>query len=205
MTDSNVYGEGQIDSISSSLLEGVRRGEEQAWHRLMDMYLPLVYRWCQRQSLQDADMLDVGQEVLHRVARNLGQFRRERPEDTFRGWLRQITRNAISDHYRRLRKEPAGQGGSTAQVDQANVSAPEFDDTPASLADEIQVLYSRVVSLVRSEFSEQDWQAFYKVMVDKFSPTEVAEALEISRNQVYLAKSRIQRRLREAFGTIDAE
>lgn len=205
MTDAYVYSEGQVNSLTTSLLNGVRQGHEAAWHRLVDVYLPLIYQWCRRQNLQDADVLDVGQEVLQRVAANLKTFRREHPEDTFRGWLRQITRNAICDHFRRQQKQAVGPGGSTAQEQLANVSAPDFEDTEAARAEEIRIVYQRLVAFVRGEFSERDWQAFSQVVVENRTAAEVAEALGISRNQVYLAKSRILKRLREEFGTFQEE
>ena len=40
---------------------------------------------------------------LLRVARNLADFRHDRPGDTLRGWLRVITRNALLTHHRRSR------------------------------------------------------------------------------------------------------
>ena len=35
------------------------------------------------------------------------------PPDTFRGWLRTITQNKITDHYRSLAKRQAGRGGTS--------------------------------------------------------------------------------------------
>ena len=203
MTDTNVNLERHGDSITTSWLSGIRQGEELAWQRLLDMYLPLVYLWCRRQGLQDADVLDVGQDVLQRLAKGLGRFRRDRPEDSFRGWLRQITKNAIGDHFRKKQKQGVGQGGSSAQEQLASVPAPEFDDAATLLADEVQILHHRIVAFVRSEFSEQDWQAYYRITVENQAPSDVAETLGITRNQVYLAKSRIQKRLREEFGAFD--
>src|SRR5262249_62247129 len=74
-----------------------------------------VLHWCGRWRLQDEDAADVFQEVFQAVARHIKSFRKQRAEDTFRGWLRTITRNKVHDHFRRLRQEPAGVGGSTAQ------------------------------------------------------------------------------------------
>ena len=36
--------------------------------------------------------------------------------DTFRGWLRTITRNKVRDHFRRWGREPGGAGGTEAQI-----------------------------------------------------------------------------------------
>lgn len=200
MTDSSVYIGGQVDSISTALLNEARRGDQAAWQRLVEIYLPLVYWWCKRKRLQEADILDVGQDVLAAVARRLGTFRRDGRRDTFRGWLRRITENAIRDHFRRKRKSVDGAGGSDAKEQLSNVPDPVIDSSDVSQATEVQILYGRMVELVRGEFSEQDWQAIYRVFVENQRPAGVAQDLGITRNQVYLAVSRVRKRLREEFG-----
>jgi len=201
VTDPGVDLEGSVDSITTALLHHAKQGDQQAWNRLVDVYLPLVFHWCKKQNLQEADILDVGQDVLLRVSKNLKSFRRDRRQDTFRGWLWQITRNAILDHYRRQRKLPVGQGGSTAQQVFASIPNQGLEDRDSSQADETQILCSRIIDLVRGGFSEKNWLAFQMVMLENQTPAEAAEVLGISRNQVYLAKSRILRRLREELDT----
>lgn len=200
MTDSSVYMGGQVDSISTNLLNGARQGDQAAWQRLVEIYLPLVYWWCKRKGLQEADILDVGQEVLVAVARNLGTFRRDRRKDTFRGWLRRITENAIADHFRRKQKQAVGGGGSEGRALMDAIPDPVIDASDVSQATEVQILYSRMVQLVQGEFSEKDWQAIYRVFAENQRPADVAAALGITRNQVYLAVSRIRKRLRDEFG-----
>ena len=54
------------------------------------------------------------QEVFAAVAAGLGGFRHDRPGDTFRGWLRGITRNQVLLHFRRNQGRPQAEGGSDA-------------------------------------------------------------------------------------------
>src|SRR6516225_5701342 len=84
-----------------SLLERLRANDPQAWRRLLDLYQPLVRFWCARGGLGHEDVEDVTQEVFAAVARGLPGFRRDRPGDTFRGWLRGITRNQLLLFHRR--------------------------------------------------------------------------------------------------------
>jgi RNA polymerase sigma factor (sigma-70 family) len=121
VTDANVNQGGEAGTTSLSLLERARARDQAAWSRLVDLYGPLLHRWCLGAGLQPADAADVTQEVFAVVARSIDGFRHDRPGDTFRGWLYSITRNKIRD---RLRKgEPAGAGGSDAQRRLASVSA----------------------------------------------------------------------------------
>ena len=73
-----------------------------------------MYHWCQKHDLTPDDIPDVIQEVFKSVAEHIDRFRKERPKDTFRGWLRVITRNKAIDHHRRLGKEARGVGGAEA-------------------------------------------------------------------------------------------
>jgi RNA polymerase sigma-70 factor (ECF subfamily) len=93
-------------------------------------------------------------------------------------------------------------GGSDAQAFMAQLS----DDSEKDLAlpqcqpdAEVAILYRQAIELIRGEFSERDWQAFDLVVLREQSPRETAEMLQVSVNTVYLAKSRILRRLREEF------
>src|SRR5438105_1821056 len=99
---------------SLSLLERARAHDSEAWRRLVKLYQPLVLRWCSRAALPVQDAEDVAQEVFASAAAHLGEFRRDRPGDTFRGWLHVITRNAVSLHFRRTQDEARAAGGSDA-------------------------------------------------------------------------------------------
>ena len=68
---------------------------------------------------------------------------------------------------------------------------------------EAGLLYRRVFEFIRSEFEEKSWQAFFRVVVDNVAPKDVAAELDMSPNAVYLAKSRIMRRIREELGESD--
>jgi RNA polymerase sigma-70 factor (ECF subfamily) len=90
-------------------------------------------------------------------------------------------------------------GGSTLQQVLANVEADSSQDIgPADQA--TKILFDAVVRMVQGEFSEQDWQAFWQVTVEGKSAAEVAAALGITPNVVYLARTRIMRRIRKEFG-----
>ena len=55
----------------------------------------------------------------------------------------------------------------------------------------------RMLDLVRVEFENRTWEAFWRIVVDGQSPAEVAAAMDLSLPAVYKAKSRVLRRLRE--------
>ena len=97
--DGEYAGEREVLSVTSpTLLASVKAEDRAGWTRLVSLYGPLVYRWCRCAGLQPADAADLGQEVFCAVARNISNFRRDRPGDSFRAWLHTITLNKIRDH-----------------------------------------------------------------------------------------------------------
>jgi RNA polymerase sigma-70 factor, ECF subfamily len=184
-------------STSVSLLERAKAQDAAAWDRIVDLYGPMVYGWCRREGLQEADALDVGQEVFRSVYSHLAGFRRDRPGDTFRGWLRTITRNKILDA-RRGRNRPVGGGEAVALLAQLPATPPD----PAEEDSERTAILRRAVELVRDDVEPRTWTAFWQVAIEERPVDEVAAALGISTNAVYLAKSRTLRRLNDLFGEI---
>jgi RNA polymerase sigma-70 factor (ECF subfamily) len=183
---------------SSSLLLRVQAQEQTAWDRLVHLYAPLVYAWCRRAGLQEADALDVGQDVFASVWRHIGNFRRAHPGDSFRGWLRTIVRHKIIDHHR-LRLEVLRREGEN-ETRTYEQPAPELPESDAEQdGEESNLLCRRALALIRSEFEEKTWQAFEAVVMSDRKPADVAAELHMSVNAVYLARSRILKRLREEF------
>jgi RNA polymerase sigma-70 factor (ECF subfamily) len=185
------------------LLERVKVDDASAWHRLVDLYAPLVYRWCRSYGLREQDAADVFQDVFQAVATHIAGFRKEKESDTFRGWLRTITRNKVRDQFRKSGREPAGEGGSEAMVRLA--ALPDaFHQEPDESGDEQEHhgLYRRALALIRSEFEPRTWQAFWLTAVDGRATNDVADELAMSPGAVRVAKSRVLRRLREELGEL---
>jgi RNA polymerase sigma-70 factor (ECF subfamily) len=194
-------------STSRSLLDRVRADDPAAWDRLVALYAPLVLHWCRRWALREPDAADVFQEVFRAVARHVRGFRKDRPGDTFRGWLRAITRNKVRDHFRALLQEPQGAGGSEAQARLAQLPAPdppEEESAEERSADERaeSALVHRALEMIRPEFEERTWQAFWRTAVDGRAPRDVAAELAMSPGAVRVAKCRVLHRLREELGDV---
>jgi RNA polymerase sigma-70 factor (ECF subfamily) len=186
------------------LLERAKARDEQAWRRLVELYGPLVYRWCRRPGLDQEKAAEVGQEVFLEVWRRLGEFRHDRPGDTFRGWLKAITRSKVADYFRRSPAEGRAVGGSDAQA-RLDALASEDVDGPDEAEDEGLVLRSAVEALL-ARHNEKTRQAFLRVVLDRQDPADVARDLGMTRNAVYLAKSHVLRQLREEYaGLLDLD
>jgi RNA polymerase sigma-70 factor (ECF subfamily) len=188
-------------ATSRTLLERLRADDAAAWDRLVALYAPLVYRWCRRWDLPEQEIADILQDVFQAVAMHIASFRKSDGGDTFRGWLRTIARNKVRDHFRKLGREPGGAGGTDAQIRLSWLPAsplPEEDDSGDHQAD--RGVIGRALDLIRGEFEERTWRAFWLTAVEDRAPKEVALELGMSPGAVRVAKSRVLRRLREELG-----
>jgi RNA polymerase sigma-70 factor (ECF subfamily) len=192
-----------VNPTPVSLLEQLQRpsGDAQvAWRRFVQLYTPLLFDWARRTGAPPDEAADLVQEVFQVLARELPAFR-YRPGQRFRGWLWTILRNKWRDHLRRLQTAPP----------QANAAALETVTVPDNVAEMTEEEYrthlvGRALQLMQAEFAEADWRACWQNVVEGRPAAEVAAALGLTVNQVYLAKSRILHRLRtELKGLFDDE
>jgi RNA polymerase sigma-70 factor (ECF subfamily) len=194
-----------VATTSLSLLERLRRQPTAPdWERLDGVCRPLVLRWLARvPGLQD-EAADVAQEVMLVVVREVGRFERRR-EGSFRAWLRAVTVNQVRSYWRARRRRPlAGLGPDETEGFLARLEDPASALSRQWDAEHDQVVFDRLLEVVRPDFSEQTWEAFRRFAVEARPAAAVAAELGVSENAVLLAKSRVLRRLREeAGGLID--
>ena len=189
-------------STHRSLLQRARGRDPAAWERMVALYGPLVLGWCRGWGLREEDAADVFQEVFQAVAAHLGSFRRDRSGDTFRGWLRTITRNKVTDLHRRQDREPAAAGGSEARVRLAQV--PQATPAEGSAEDDgaVRGLLHRALEMIRGEFEPRTWEAFWQTAVEGRAAADVGAELGMSPGAVRVAKSRVLHRLRAELGEL---
>ena len=168
---------------------------------MLHLYAPMVRAWCRHQGVEGADADDVAQDVFQAVVAGLDQFQKHRPGDTFRGWLRGITRYKLLDFFRSKSTRPQAQGGTAAGQQLQQVPQPELT-LPEETPQDVKELYRRALDLVQSEFEADTWRAFWRTAVDGQSPTDVAVELGISAAGVRVAKSRVLRRLKQEIGDL---
>jgi RNA polymerase sigma-70 factor (ECF subfamily) len=203
VTDANVNPIEAVDRTSSTLLVRIKARDQEAWKRFVRLYGPLVYVWCLRSGLQEADADDVGQDVFRTVSEAIDGFDPEQDGASFRAWLRTVTRSRVADFYRRKAREAVAEGGSEAQRRWLDVpQAP--DDSGSDDEGDQRVLARRAIDLVLESCKDKTRQAFLRVVIAREAPAEVARDLEMTVNAIYLAKSHILRKFREEFaGLVD--
>lgn len=184
--------ESRPQSVSTTLLQRVRNKDDSAWERLVLLFTPVVRGWCRRWGVPSNDEDDILQEVFVKVARSIDKFRRDRPGDTFRGWLRLVCRGRIADHFRK-------RGNTTPLADEHALAALEApgEDPGAFTEAELALIYRQAVEQVKDEFQKSTFQAFELMAIERYSANQAAQALGMTAAAVYKAKHRVSRRLRE--------
>ena len=168
---------------------------------LVELYAPMIYSRCRRiYKLEPSDAENVGQEVFKSVAKSIAKFRRQR-EGSFRKWLRVIIDNKCKDFFRKKKLADA-QGGSVAK--QLIEEVPDdFDygrlDDEESEISEKAMLMRQAMKLVQDEVSPRDWNIFWDIAVEERDRGDTAAKYEVPVNIVYLAISRIRKRLKVIF------
>jgi RNA polymerase sigma-70 factor (ECF subfamily) len=195
----------ELDSVrgstSRSLVLHLKENRAPAWRDLVHLYSPLILYWARRAGLPERECADVVQEVFRNVVANIQSFSKTSARDTFRGWLRTITRNKVNDFFRKQDAIADAIGGTEARVrlqQSADVDDDLEGDPEAMAAD--HALFTRAIELIREDFQPQTWQSFWRIVVEGKCATEVARELNTRPGTVRVAKSRVLKRLREQLG-----
>ncbi|KAA5543087.1 sigma-70 family RNA polymerase sigma factor [Roseiconus nitratireducens] len=191
------------NSSGISLALRLRDRSAGAWGELIDLYGPLVCRWCAAAGLSRAAQEDVTQDVFLAVHRSIGSFDATSRRSTFKGWLWTITRNAVLKHVER--QKTVGRGGSAALADLASVPEPGPDiseETPPSDPGETAALVHRAIEQIRPHVAPRTWEAFWNTAVLGRPSSDVADDLGMSAAAVRKAKSRTLHRLRLQLGDL---
>jgi RNA polymerase sigma-70 factor (ECF subfamily) len=185
-----------ISETSFSLLERLRvQSDSVSWKRFVDLYGPLLLGWLRRQGVSPHDADDLVQEVLGVVVRELPAFQHNQRTGAFRAWLRTILVNRLRAFWRARRTQPVAQGGAAPDLEEME----DFRDDLTRLEDQEHDRYilRRLMELLEPEFAPTTWQAFQRVALQGQSASAAAADLGLSVNAVWLARSRVLRRLRE--------
>jgi RNA polymerase sigma-70 factor (ECF subfamily) len=169
--------------------------DREAWQEFASIYRPLVYRVGRRLGLQDADAQNLAQDVLQKICKKVAQWESGKPAGSFRRWLSIVARNAALDAIRRVQPD-APRGGTSVQVQLQQIAkSADASDTLFRLEWEREA-FRCAARRIRDEFSDATWTAFWETMIEGKSCGELAEQLGKSLGAIYIARSRVVRRLK---------
>ena len=194
--DQGFYMSSSSDSItiSSTLLTGARTANPNAWVMIVTRYSPKIMTWMLLAGVDSSDAPDLLQDVWRSVLISLKNFRREKPDDTFRGWLRTIAQRRIADYFESRSQQPRNL--PLAQLESLQSQNLLTDEIAANVSERVTLL-QKYMQQVESEVKPNTWLVFQMHVIEERSVEEVAAILKIPTYSVYTSKSRVIKRLRE--------
>jgi RNA polymerase sigma-70 factor (ECF subfamily) len=201
--DNNFMTSGADARTSTTLLRRLRQDptDPSAWNEFVERYGRMIYRWCRRYHLQEADAEDVTQNVLLILAAQMKKFTYD-PSKSFRGWLKTITYRTWCQFSRSRKKPGAGVGGEQDldQLCSAQAGA-EFVQLLERECD--RELLEKAMSLVKLRVQPHTWEAFRLLALEGLSGIETAEQLHMNVGTVFVARSKVQRMLQQEIKILD--
>jgi RNA polymerase sigma factor (sigma-70 family) len=192
----------KVENTSATLLGRLHEqpADGAAWQEFVERYQPRVYAHCLAFRLQPADAEDVTQAVLLRLVQKLPEFRYD-PGQSFRAWLRTVTRHILSDFLtERQRQQGSGDSAIVRLLD--NLEARE------GLALQVEAEFDRelldeALKRVRARVPPQQWDAFRLTALEGLSGADAGAKLGMLVATVYTAKSKVQKLVRDEVRRIE--
>ncbi len=181
------------DTRASLIVRLPDASDAPAWREFADIYEPFVYHYARRRGLQDSDARELVQEVFLGVAKAIRRWRPDQNRAKFRTWLFRIARNQMLTILSKKNREHVGDSAAWSNLDG------QLDAGQAAL-DEKE--YRREVfrwasQRVQRRVHPTTWAAFWQSSVIGRPIDRVAESLQLDRGAVYVARSRVIRKLRD--------
>ena len=188
-------------ATSTTLLQRLKdESDTDAWNDFVNRYSPKVFEWCRKNSLQDSDAADVTQQVLLKLVTTMRTFDYDSQRGSFRGWLKTVTANAVKDLARQWQRRNVRATGDTITAEQLSSLA----DPRAlnELTDRIESQYreellKEVEGRIKARVKSETWAAWQLTAVEQIPAAEAAGHIGMSVSEVYVAKSRVNKMMRE--------
>ena len=170
--------------------------DSHCWNAFVERYGPKIYGWCRQRGLQEADAQDVTQEVLTQLVQKLRNFAYDPHKGSFRGWLKTLTHHAWSDYLES--RQRAGAAGEDKVMRERLDSLEAREDLLTTLAEtfDLEVL-AEAQARVQLQVTPRDWKIFEALALEGRPGPDVAKELGMTVTAVLMAKSRVQKKLRE--------
>lgn len=165
-----------------SFLEKISDGDEISWSKFHEIYSPLI-RYCGREwGLSENENNELVQDVMVGFFMGSKTFRYDRSKGKFRSYLQEIAKTKI---FAILKKRSAASAEKFA-----NPALMDFAFDEKWDAEWHNYLCAEAFKLLQKEMEELSFRSFYMYVMQELPPAEVAAALGISVNAVYINKCR---------------
>lgn len=189
---------------SSAMLEGLRDPANQAaWSALDERYRPVIRGLALRLGVGAEDAADVAQQTLFDVLQGYRQGNYDREKGRMRTWIMTIARRRVMDVFRMQHRR--ANGASNLDWSESSGSSPSEHEAELAWADaEEKAVLSEALRLMfhESQANDATKRAFEMVMIQGLSETVAARECGMTVDQVYVAKHRMLKKLREQINLV---
>ncbi len=179
------------NTTSFLLLDFVESGRPESFQQIDERYRPIVEGLARRAGLQAEEAEDVAQIAMMRLAQTAPNFDRERAK--LKTWMFAIARRCVADAFRKLQKNRGWRGDSVVQkLAQEPVVATWWEREC-----EAEILRRALDELrKKTRTDKRTLEAFERFALRNESAEDIARALDMPVDHVYVAKSRCLVKLR---------
>ena len=172
------------------------------WQLFDDRYRPVVYAFARRQGLSEDEAGEVAQVTLAQFTSDYRAGRYDRTRGRLSSWIIGIARNRVVD-VGRAKARQRGDRGESALVELPNEAAAEKEWREARQ----KVILERAMEVLRTQtkLDERTIKAFDLCAVRNVPPEAAAAECGMSVNEVYVAKNRAIKKLREIVAAMTQE
>jgi RNA polymerase sigma factor (sigma-70 family) len=176
-------------------------GDSVAWDELVRRYGRKIYLWCRGWNLQDADAQDVTQNVLLEISKKMRTFVYD-PSRSFRAWLKTLAHAAWCDFVASRRSQHHGTGDDAVHALLQSIS--DRDEFALQIEDMYDLeLLEAATAQVRMRIQPQTWEIFRRLVYEDHSGADVAAQMNVRIAAVYVAKSRVQKMIKEEIARLE--
>jgi RNA polymerase sigma-70 factor (ECF subfamily) len=181
-----------VSTTKKTLLLRVRDPEDRtAWFEFFEIYAPMIASYARAHGLSGADADEVRDQCLEVLVRRMPGCEYRRSQGGFKGWLFRIAKGKIVDFLRR----PSARRAETEELGRVEDQEPTPDELWEKHWRDEHLRYC--LEEVRAKEPKRSFEAFELLLAEDLSVSEVCARLGMSPDQVYKAKSRVLKRVRE--------
>src|SRR4030043_153822 len=170
--------------------------DESAWTEFCNHFQPVVIQFARKLGLSNVEAEDAAQETMAAFFKAFKGGKYDPGKGRLSNWLFGIAKRVILN----LRGHQPLEQLIADKVTGALFWDMVRDDRTLGRTWELewqQMVLKRSMEKVRQEFDPKVFGAFRHYAIDQFTIEEVCQRFDMSRNAVYIAKSRVLSRLRE--------
>lgn len=183
-------------TTGTTLLRGLLERKEAAWRDFHERFEPVLLAVARRAGLRDENARDAVQTTFEVLWTGLRAGRYDRERGRLRSWLRGIASKKIMEAIRRQRRGEIQVTDGSDGTGFLNRIPDERELTDIFDRQWQHWALGECLREVRQEIDAKTFQMFALYALKGWPVERVAEHLGVSRNAVYISKSRVLSRLR---------